>query len=121
MNQSHIFIISVGLSALFFFSCNQSQKTTDDAASIPGSDSIRDSVLKVLVDVDEAWDHATVTADSFVSFFTDDGIWFFMDGSFRISGKEEIQTMASKFWARPHFVLDWEAMSVGVNKSYDFG
>lgn len=55
-----------------------------------------------------------------MSFFTDDGLWLYVDGP-RKSGTEEILALASKIWRRPGFVVHWKATSAGVNPSYDVG
>jgi ketosteroid isomerase-like protein len=120
MKHSHTFVVSLGLLALFLLACDRSRETLDDAASTPGRDALRESALQSLQDADEAWDRSTVTADSFVSFFTDDALWLWVDGP-RVNGKEEIRTVARRGWARTGSMLDWEPTSIGVNDAYDVG
>jgi ketosteroid isomerase-like protein len=106
--------------AVILLACEPPRAVPNDAASTPLVDTLRESALQSLKDIDEAWDRSTVAADSFVSFFRDDALWAWVDGS-RVTGKEEIRAVADRGWARPGFVLDWEPTSIGVNNAYDVG
>ncbi len=122
MTHSHTLKVSLGLLLLFFFlACDRSEETTHAAASTPGTDSLREATLQSLLDADEAWLRAAqVSAESFVSFFADDGHWLYVDGP-RMSSREEMLAYASEVWDRPDFTLHWEATSFGVNSSLDVG
>jgi len=117
---THTFVVSLALLVFFLLACDRPQETPDNAASTPGVDSMRESVLQSLRDADKAWDRGTVTVDSFVSFFAEDALWLYVDGP-RMSGKEEIRAFASRGWARPGFALDFEPKSIGVNGAFDVG
>jgi ketosteroid isomerase-like protein len=120
MIHPQTFIVSLGFLALSLLACDRSRETHDDAASTSGIDEVTESALRSLRDADEAWDRSTISADSFVSFFTDDALWLWAGGP-RVIGKEEIRATAERYWSRPGWVLDWEPTSIGVNNTHDVG
>jgi uncharacterized protein (TIGR02246 family) len=120
MKHSHTGIAFPWLLAAFLLSCERVQVAPSNAASTSGLDTLRESALQALKDADEAWDRSTVAADSFVSFFTDDALWVWVDGR-RLNGMEEIRNFARQAWEQPESMLDWEPTSIGVNDTYDVG
>ena len=121
MKHSLFFIMSLGMLPLFLFGCDRSGESQDHDASTMIVDSTREAVLQSLLDADAAWLRSVqVSADSFVSFFADDGLWLYATGS-RMTNREEMLAFASEVWSRPGFSLNWEATSVGVTPSYDVG
>ena len=121
MKHSLFFIMTLGMLPLFLVGCDRSGENQGDAASTVTDDTEREAVLQSLLEADAAWlRSAQVSADSFVSFFADDGLWLYANGS-RMTNREEMLAFASEVWSRPGFTLNWEATSVGVTPSYDVG
>jgi len=120
MKNLRLSIFPLGLLMILLFGCDRSRSGPSDETSPSAVDALRESALQSLLEVDEAWDQSTSSADSFASFFTDDALWLWVGGD-RVNGMEEIHRVARGGWARQGFSLDWEPTSVGVNHTHDVG
>jgi ketosteroid isomerase-like protein len=120
MIHPHKLALSTCFLFLFLPACDGSRETADDTENAIAHDQMRESALQSLRDADEAWDRSTVTADSFASFWADNGMWLWMDGQ-RVDGIEGIRAEAQRFWSRPGWELEWEPTMIGVNSTYDVG
>ena len=73
-----------------------------------------------LLEADKAWGESLGDAESFVSFFAENGS-FNVPGAPRATGREEIQELFAQLGSLPNLELPWEATYAAVSSSGDLG
>jgi ketosteroid isomerase-like protein len=84
-----------------------------------GAENPREEAVASLLDADRAWARTT-DAEGFTSFLADDAIYALFHWRV-MEGKKEWGPWANDIFARADFVLDWEAVRVGLGPSADMG
>ncbi len=84
----------------------------------------KSEALRTLREADRLWSQSAPDVDKFMSFLSDDMVWFFCtdeDNERRLTNKNDIRAFVQKVFVRPGYTLTWTPDRLEVSDAGDMG